>query len=429
MIVENERFFLNTIFTFIVFIPPVLIFGNFSINLIIYSSAVLILFKAFLSKNWTFLKSDLSVILFIMWAYLLLISIFFHEYSIKNISKSFAFGFNFIFCLGISFYLKKISSKKINFFSYILLFITFFIYIDLLYQFFNPEFKDILGFKVNTIRSYEIFNIEKLLPLRLSGPFKDELVPGFYLATIGYVSIFLFYYKNNFLKKKKYLITLLFINFCFIILTGERSSTIMSIITLSIFLVFDNKFNFKNLKYLFLIGLILGLFITIIPTTKERVNDLNNWSKRENNIYTSFLQTPWGKHYQTSIILIKEKPFFGTGIRTFRTVCRQKNISGEYNLSDGCSTHPHNYILEILVEVGAIFLILFIYFIYKVVKSYSKKFNHLTHGFLAIFLSYLFPLRPTGAFFSSWHGSFFWILLALIIFSIDSKSTNNKIKY
>ena len=202
MNVDNERFFLNTIFTFILFIPLALIIGNFSINFIIYSSSILILFKAYLSKKWNFLQSDLSIILFIMWAYLIFISIFFHEYNIKNISKSFAFGFNFIFCLGIAFYLKKISSNKIKIFSYIILFITFFIYIDLLYQFFNPEFKDILGFKVNTIRTYEIFNIEKILPLRLSGPFKGELVPGFYLATIGYASIFLFYYTNKFLKKK-----------------------------------------------------------------------------------------------------------------------------------------------------------------------------------------------------------------------------------
>ena len=425
---ENDRFFLNTVFVLIIFIPLALILGTFSINLIVYSLAVLILFKAFLSKNWNFLKSDLCVILFIMWAYLLLISVFIHEYSIKNIYKSFAFGFNFIFCLGIAFYLKKISSKKIIFFSYILLLITIFIYIDLTYQFLNPEFRDIFGFKVNTIRSYEVFGAEKILPLRLSGPFEGELVAGFYLATIGYASIFLFYYKSNFLKEKKYLIILLFINFCFIILTGERSSTIMSIITLSIFLVFDSKFNFKKLKYLFLIGVILVSFIIISPTTKERMNDLKDWSNREDNIYSSFLQTPWGKHYKTSIILIKQKPLLGTGIRTFRIACNQNNISGKYNLSDGCSTHPHNYILEILVEVGIIFVILFIYLIYKVIKIYSKKFNYLTHGFLAIFLSYIFPLRPTGAFFSSWHGSFFWILLALIIFSMEKESKNNEIK-
>ena len=91
----NDRFFLNTVFVLIIFIPLALILGNFSINLIVYSLAVLILFESFLSKNWNFLKSDLCVILFIMWAYLLLISVFFHEYSIKNIYKSFAFGFNF----------------------------------------------------------------------------------------------------------------------------------------------------------------------------------------------------------------------------------------------------------------------------------------------------------------------------------------------
>ncbi len=428
MNVNNERYFLNTFFTIFLFIPVALILGNFAINLTIYLLVTLILLKAFRSKDWNFLKSDLNTILFIMWIYLLLISIFFHDYNIKNLSKSFIFGINFIFCLGVAFYLKKISFDKVKFFSYIFLSITFLIYIDLLYQFFNPEFKDILGFKVNTIRSYNIFNIEKLLPLRLSGPFKDELVPGFYLATIGSASIFLFYYVNNFLQKKSYLIFLLFLNFCFIILTGERSSTIMNVVTLLIFLIFDSKFQLKKIKYLFLIVLILGLFIKINPTTNERMNDLHDWSTRENNFFNSFLQTPWGKHYKTSIILIKKKPIFGTGIRTFRIECSKDfNIEG-YVLSDGCATHPHHYILEILVETGVIFLLLFFYLIYKIIISHIKNFNHLSHGLISIFLSYLFPLRPTGAFFSSWHGSFFWILLALIIFSLDFKVKNNEMK-
>ena len=65
-----------------------------------------------------------------------------------------------------------------------------FIYFDLIYQFLNPNFKDFFGFQVETLRTYEIFGNERYLPIRLSGPFNKELVPGFYLSTFGSIVIF-----------------------------------------------------------------------------------------------------------------------------------------------------------------------------------------------------------------------------------------------
>ena len=105
---------------------------------------------------------------------------------------------NFIFAIGLAIYLNKINVKVIKIISFIFISLTTFIYVDLLYQFLNPEFKDLFGFKVNTIRNYNIFGEDINLPIRLSGPFKNELVPGFFLSTLGFFSIFFFFYLNHF---------------------------------------------------------------------------------------------------------------------------------------------------------------------------------------------------------------------------------------
>ena len=89
-----------------------------------------------------------------------------------------------------------------------------------------------------------------------------------------------------------------------------------------------------------------------------------------------------------------------------------------------CTTHPHHFVLEIVSETGVLFFILYIFLTFKVILYYwnlKEKKNFFNLGCLLIFLSYLFPFRPTGAIFSSWYGSFFWILLSLFIFSCINK--------
>ena len=126
------------------------------------------------------------------------------------------------------------------------------------------------------------------------------------------------------------------------------------------------------------------------------------------------------EHYKASIEIIIDKPLFGTGIRTFRQECKKY-------YQKGCSTHPHHYILEIISETGLIFFILLLILIFLIIKKAwkNKHNNSFNLGILIIFLSYLFPLRPTGSFFSSWYGAFFWIILSFLFFSIKINKKKN----
>ena len=163
------------------FLPFALILGNLTINLLIYSYSIFLLTKIIHLNQWDFINKDLRNLLILTWLYLIIITIFIHDQSLKGVVKSIVFGLNFIFAIGLAIYLNKINVKVIKIISFIFIFFTTFICVDLLYQFLNPEFKDLFGFKVNTIRNYNIFGEDINLPIRLSGPFKNELVPGFFL--------------------------------------------------------------------------------------------------------------------------------------------------------------------------------------------------------------------------------------------------------
>jgi O-antigen ligase len=77
--------------------------------------------------------------------------------------------------------------------------------------------------------------------------------------------------------------------------------------------------------------------------------------------------------------------------------------------------------LEILSETGTIGFILILLFFFSFLKNFiikSKNNNNLTIAIGALILAVIFPLKPTGAFFSSWYGSILWYLLGYYYFSL-----------
>ena len=109
---------------------------------------------------------------------------------------------------------------------------------------------------------------------RLSGPFGDELIPGSFLMRYLFISIFFIFI----LLKKNKLFTssvFIFLILCLttIILTGERSVTI-----LSFFDIFNFFILFKGYRVLIFSGVTILLIISSIlvlnnPILKQRIID------------------------------------------------------------------------------------------------------------------------------------------------------------
>ena len=79
-----------------------------------------------------------------------------------------------------------------------------------------------------------------------------------------------------------------------------------------------------------------------------------------------------------------------------------------FNFINGCTTHPHNFYLQLLAETGLlgfvyIFLI-FLYFSLKLLISFfsRKKPNNFEIVLISSFVVILFPFTPNGNFFNNW---------------------------
>ena len=404
------------------FLPIGIILGQFELNLTIFLITSLFLIDFFVNKKKsTFYKDKIFLCFLLFFIFIFFNSIFFFDQNLKQLLKSFAILISAIFIYALGNSLELLDKKNLKYLIFFYLFLNIFIYFDLIYQFSNPNFQDFFGFKVETLRTYEIFGNKKILPIRLSGPFKEELVPGFYLSTFGSIVIFLTYFKTNLRYKNIFLLyTLLFINLFFVILTGERSSSIISFLILILFIFFIEKNIYKNIFYfLFLLSAIV-IIVKINPTTGERMNDIFFWLSKENGGVKGFFSTDWGKHYLISFEIFKDHIFFGSGIRSFREIC----TIYELKLSiSGCSSHPHNYILELLSETGLFGFTIFLSIFCIILKeNLSKNRNALSVGLFIVLFCYLFPVRPTGAIFSSWHGGFLYILIGLNLFFLRNKN-------
>ena len=89
-----------------------------------------------------------------------------------------------------------------------------------------------------------------------------------------------------------------------------------------------------------------------------------------------------------------------------------------------CSSHPHNYYLELLSELGLIgfilALIILTYTLYLLITS-KRQFvsgnftNNLISPFILVFLVEIFPIKTSGSFFTTGNATFIFLILGIII--------------
>ena len=135
--------------------------------------------------------------------------------------------------------------------------------------------------------------------------------------------------------------------------------------------------------------------------------------------------------FGNTIFIWDKNKFLGIGIKNFYNKC------AEYKLLR-CSTHPHNYYLDVLVTVGLLGLsVLIIYLFFLTMRSYQclkiyyvkkekQKFN-LTFIFFINFLMIFFPLKSSGGFFSTSNIIYIIIILVFLNSQIDKKYFKNLI--
>ena len=132
-------------------------------------------------------------------------------------------------------------------------------------------------------------------------------------------------------------------------------------------------------------------------------------------------------HYSTALQINEDNRLFGVGMKNFRKFCDNDKFNKKIHPSfthRKCSTHPHNSLLELLVETGLIGLILFKIFIISVINFiYQKKnlfreknfFKPYSIGLLITLFFFIWPIKSSGSMFTTFYMSFVWFNLGLLL--------------
>ena len=115
-------------------------------------------------------------------------------------------------------------------------------------------------------------------------------------------------------------------------------------------------------------------------------------------------------------------------VEGFREICsdeRYVNNPDPLDPEHACSTHPHNYFIQLLSETGIIgsLPIFFLYFYFlilfvRISLDKNKKDQYLYIFCFSIIILF-FPLMPTGNFFNNWVSTVNFFLLGFVLYFLD----------
>ena len=413
----NSKVFNSYFLLLFSFIPASIIIGPavslINILLIDFSFIFIIFYK----KDYKFLSNKIVKLIIFFCLYLIFNSIISKDF-LMSANRNFGFiRFGILFlAFNYFFYNKDFVNRVLIIWVFTLSILSLDTYIESIFG------KNILGYG-------------EAYGSRIVSFFKDEpivggYINGFYLIIIGY----LFYIKKNTTNKYKYIILVISIFFIIaIILTGERSNSIKAIFGFFLFYFFNDFFKFKEKIFSILLLILLCTFLlnssdflkirygshffdpivsTLQLNSKIQKNEIKVNTLKD-NIYLRL--------YQSGFEVFKKYPIFGVGNKNYRVETCLKEKKPNYI----CTTHPHQLYFEFLAEHGlfgsaVLFFILFNLIFGKIKIILASK-NYLQIGCLIFLTTSFIPFLPSGAFFSDYNLTIFWLNLS-IMYSIGKKT-------
>ncbi len=395
-------------------IVPFLILGPFFPDLIVSISSLFFLFYLFRNKNFNFFNKVPIIVFFLFWIASIISSLLSDDIFLSLKSSFFYFRIGVFACL--IWYLIDKNKNIIDYFYYALTICFSILVIDGYFQYFNGQ--NLFGIKIDS-------------SLRVSSFFKDDLILGSYLSRLFPLLFALFLVKRK-QKFEKFFIGLLFILVDVLIyLSGERAAFFfLNLSTLFIIILIKEYQIFRLIT--FIIGIILILFISLNSSTltnrmfKEPAKNMGLIkSSQEAVIFT----LEHDSHIRTAFKMFKDKPILGHGPKMFRVKCKDE----KYRVGiSPCSTHPHNFYVQLLAETGmAGFLFLFIslnYVFYAafrhlktIILNQERYLTDYQVCLLGAILITVWPFTPNGNFFNNWLMIVYSLPIGFYLQSIYSK--------
>lgn len=379
--------------------PLFLIIGpavvNISVVLInIIFLAVIILNKHFyIFKNWFFIT-------FLILCLLLILSSLLSDNIYHSLSSSLFYFRYGILSLAIM-YLCTNSTYFPKLFLLILSCVFIFLIFDSFFQFFVGY--NLTGFEYNGYRLSSVFGKEKIL-----GSYFSRLFPIFF----GLI-ILIF---NKSLKPILVGLFALILIDVLIFLSGERTAFFYLILFSILVIILLRDWRLIRIITLMISIVIMFILVNIQPNLKDRMitQTLNQTQLLEDN--KNVFSNEHENIYKIALDIFKKNPILGIGPKNFRIEC-QNEI---YKQIDGCRSHPHNTYIQLLTETGIFGFVIFFSFFFLIVLKLIMQFyniyflksyylNNFSVCFSLAVLINLWPLIPTGNFFSSYLSVFYYL--------------------
>ena len=384
--------------TIVLLLPILLTLGIAVAEVFFFFFTIYGTYKIILEKKFYLIRNKEIIFLLIFSLYVAVNSIF-NNINVDKYSSIFFFRHIFL-VVSIIYIFEKCyqDHHKLTKLLYLFFIILF---TDSLIQFFLG--KNILG--------YEIINN------RVSSFFGDDLILGsFLISFLPIILIFVFHNKELLFKD-----FFLGIYFFTIFLSGERRAFVILLLSILFIVIFSKEIRrliYKSL-IIFISLILINSFIlkgTFDPVNRifiKSYNDTINFSKKneidndkifENKKKLIIFSYEHTEHYRLAIHLIKQKPIFGHGPKGFRDYCRGVKYDSKFGM---CTTHPHHLLLQIIVELGVIGLLFYMFAAFYVIKNFINLFNfndknNIPKILMTLVLINIFiPLVPSGNFFNN----------------------------
>lgn len=271
-----------------------------------------------------------------------------------------------------------------------------------------------------------ILGLEPTSDRHLSGIFGTELIAGGYIQKFFIFIFFVpFFIKLN-KKTRNFLDIVIFFIICLgIILSGNRMPLILAFITYFFYLFLKKNLRKKILFIVTFFFIFFSSIFIISPTFKMNMKMF--YASSINLLSLAFtkdiskepierIRRPYVTEFYCGKEIFKLNPIFGGGIKSYRT---------NYG---GCSTHPHNYYLEVLSDLGIFGLSIILYLVYKLLKKIILNINYFyirqpyIFPFSFVIFTEFFPIRSSGSFFTSNNSLVIFLFIAIIVSLLPKNS-------
>jgi hypothetical protein len=406
----SNRVLVNLVITSII---PLLIWGPFFSDLIVSISSLFFLYYVFKSNNFYYLN-NIPFIIFLLFCIISTIC----SLEADNISFSIKSSL-FYFRIGVFscfiWYLIDKDKSILNYFYYALIICFSALVIDGYFQYFTGT--NIFGFKI--------------IGIRVSSFFGDELIMGSYLSRLFPLLFALF------LVKQKQKFEVYFIGFLFILvdiliyMSGERSAFFfLNLSTVFIIILIKEYQKFRLVTFIIAIVCIITLSLNS-PKLGDRMfkDPAKNMGLIESSNKPTIFTPQHDSLIRTAYNMFKDQPLLGHGPKMFRIICKDNKYATGIT---PCMTHPHNFYVQLLAETGIsgfLFLLsAFSYVLYAALRQFKsiifrekRSLSDYQVCLLAAILVTLWPFSPNGNFFNNWLMIVYSLPVGFYLQSIYSK--------